>query len=315
METISLTKKRFESLTPYELPNYVYNTEGTLYILPIKNRWNTGMKLLKRLYLTNGLVFGNKLQTINSLIDNREELAIDEIVFPEKIATIGGEIVGFTMPLIDSINLSTALRDKDISNERKIKYLKQIGAILEKMKLRREYTSVSDFYINDLHESNFIVDNSDNVRVIDIDSCKINGNGIFSSKYLSSKSFINEIYKYQKNNNQTKYEQNPYSYHKYSTDMSGASIPDENTDLYCYIIVILNFLYEGNISHFTLEEFYEYIDYLQTIGIDKELLDIFDKIVSESTNENPYMLLDSIIPFIGRSNHYVYSHIKKKTSK
>jgi len=315
METISLTKKRFESLTPYELPNYVYNTEGTLYILPIKNRWNTGMKLLKRLYLTNGLVFGNKLQTINSLIDNREELAIDEIVFPEKIATIGGEIVGFTMPLIDSINLSTALRDKDISNERKIKYLKQIGAILEKMKLRREYTSVSDFYINDLHESNFIVDNSDNVRVIDIDSCKINGNGIFSSKYLSSKSFINEIYKYQKNNNQTKYEQNPYSYHKYSTNMNGAFIPDENTDLYCYIIVILNFLYEENISHFSLEEFYEYIDYLQTIGIDKELLDIFDKIVSESTNENPYMLLDSIIPFIGRSNHYVYSHIKKKTSK
>ena len=315
METISLTKKRFESLMPYELPNYVYNTEGVLYILPIKSRWDTRMKLLKRLYLTNGQVFGNKLQTINSLIDNREELAIDEIVFPEKIATVGGEIIGFTMPLIDSINLSTALRSREISNERKIKYLKQIGTILEKMKLRREYTSVSDFYINDLHESNFIVDTNDNVRVIDIDSCKINGNGIFSSKYLSSKSFINEIYKYQKNNNQAKYEQNPYSYHKYSTDVSGAFIPDENTDLYCYIIVILNFLYEDNISRFTLEEFYDYIEYLQTIGMDRELLDIFDKIVSESINENPYMLLDSIIPFIGRSNHYVYSHIKKKASK
>ena len=97
METISLTKKRFESLTPYELPNYVYNTEGLLYILPIKNRWATQLKLLKRLYLTNGKVFGNKLQTINSLIDNKEELDIEEIIFPEKIATVGGEIIGFTI--------------------------------------------------------------------------------------------------------------------------------------------------------------------------------------------------------------------------
>ena len=199
METINITKKRFESLTPYDLPNYVYNTEGTLYVLPIKNRWTTQLKLLKRLYLTNGKVFGNKLQTINSLIDNKEELDIKEIVFPEKIATVSGEIVGFTMPLIDSINLSTALRSKEIDNERKIKYLRQIGMILEKMKLRRDYTSISDFYINDLHESNFIVDKNDNVKVIDIDSCKINGNNIFNSKYLSRKSFINEVYKYEKN--------------------------------------------------------------------------------------------------------------------
>lgn len=311
METISLTKKRFESLSPYELPNYVYNTEGTLYVLPIKNRWASQLKLLKRLYLTNGLVFGNKLQTINSLIDNKEELDIEEIVFPEKIATVGGEIVGFTMPLIDSINLSTALRSNEIDNERKIKYLRQIGTILEKMKLRRDYTSISDFYINDLHESNFIIDNDDNVKVIDIDSCKINGNGIFNSKYLSSKSFIREVYKYQKNNECN----NEYGYHKYSTDMTGAFVPDENTDLYCYIMVILNFLYRSNIQNFTLQEFYDYLEYLQKIGVDQELLSYFEKIATCSDNVNPYELLDSLIPYIGRSNYHVYSYYKKKSSK
>ena len=88
METINITKKRFESLKPYQLPNYVYNTEGTLYILPIKNRWNTQIKLLKRLYINNGNVFGNKLQTINSLIDNKDEIDIEEIIFPEKIAIV-----------------------------------------------------------------------------------------------------------------------------------------------------------------------------------------------------------------------------------
>ena len=315
METISLTKKRFESLTPYELPNYVYNTEGTLYVLPIKNRWATAFKLLKRLYLTNGKVFGNKLQTINSLIDNKEELAIDEIVFPEKIATVGGEIVGFTMPLIESINLSTALKSQEISNERKINYLKQIGEILAKMKLRRDYTSITDFYINDLHESNFIVDKNDTVKVIDIDSCKINGNGIFNSKYLSRKSFINEIYKYSKNNECNINPDYPYTYHKYSTDITGAFVPDENTDLYCYIIVILNFLYGDNIGNFTLQEFYDYLEYLQKIGINQELLSYFEKIATCSENENPYELLDCLIPYIGRSNYHVYSYNRKKSSK
>ena len=152
------------------------------------------------------------------------------------------------------------------------------------------------FYINDLHESNFIVDSNDNVKVIDIDSCKINHNKIFNSKYLSSRSFINEIYKYGKNIDSTDTE-----YHKYSTDVSGAFIPDENTDLYCYIIVILNFLYGENTARFTLQEFYDYLSYLESIGVDKELLSYFDKIVDGSPNENPYELLDSL-----NSHLYLY---------
>ena len=311
METISLTKKRFASLEPYQLPNYIYNTEGTLYVLPIKNRWVTDYKLLKRLYLTNGKVFGNKLATINSLIDSKEELALEEIVFPEKIATVGGEIVGFTMPLIESINLSTALRSKEIDNERKIKYLKQIGEILAKMKLRREYTSISDFYINDLHESNFIINKNDNVRVIDIDSCKINGNDIFNSKYLSRKSFINEVYKYAKNKESLANPDYSDIYHKYSTDITGAFIPDENTDLYCYTIVILNFLYGDNVANLTIAEFYAYLEYLQHLGLDHELLSYFERIATCSENENPYELLDALIPYIGRSNYHVYHYHKK----
>lgn len=313
METINITKKRFESLKPYQLPNYVYNTEGTLYILPIKNRWNTQIKLLKRLYINSGNVFGNKLQTINSLIDNKDGIDIEEIIFPEKIAIVDSEIVGFTMPLINSINLKTALLSKSISNERKIKYLKQIGLILEKMKLVREYTNINDFYINDLHESNFIVTtDTDDIRIIDIDSCKINGNQIFDSKYLSPKSFINKIYKYQRSNSyDTKYQYaNDDEYYKYSTNSKEKFIPDENTDLYCYMIVILNFLYGGDISKFTLEEFYDYLAYLDGIGVNNKFIDIAEKLIDGSPNENPYILLNGLIPFIGRSNHYTYKYVK-----
>lgn len=318
MQTINISKKRFESLQRYQIPNYVYNTEGTIYVLPIKNKWETQMKLLKKLYLTNGAVFGNKLQTINSLIDSKDQIGIEEIVFPEKIAIVDSQIVGFTMPLIESINLKTALVSDRIPPETKISYLKQIGEILEKMRLAREYSGIEDFYLNDLHESNFVVDKNGKVRAIDIDSCKINGNQIFSSKYLSSKSFINEICKYQKNNGEEvpkykRYEQ--YSYKKYSSDGTNIIVPDENTDIYCYIMVILSFLYGENIGNFSIEEFYEYLEYLTSIGISLEIIQYFEKIASNSPNENPYELLDYLIPYIGRSNHKVYAYVKKKSSK
>lgn len=41
MEIINLSKKRFETLEPYELPTNIFNTEAQMYVLPIKNRWQT----------------------------------------------------------------------------------------------------------------------------------------------------------------------------------------------------------------------------------------------------------------------------------
>ena len=160
------------------------------------------------------------------------------------------------MELIDSINLETALNSFDISSERKIKYLYQIGQVLEKMKQVRAYAetdiytnnTVKDFYLNDLHENNFIIDTrTDNIRVVDIDSCKINGIFTFGSKYLTEKAIIGSIRKY-------KHEEN---------DICGGYFePSEDTEIYCYIMVILNTLYGGNIHNLSIPEFYNYLEYL-----------------------------------------------------
>ena len=65
-----------------------------------------------------------------------------------------------------------------------------------------KYTDIKDFYLNDMHENNFIIDNNtDSIRVVDIDSCKINGNYTFGSKYLSPTSFISATRKYQQEDN------------------------------------------------------------------------------------------------------------------
>ena len=306
MEVINLSKKRFESLEPYELPANIFNTEAKMYTLPIKNRWQTVNKLLKRLYITNGPIFGNKLQTINSLIDSRNIIDIPEIVFPEKLAVVDNKVVGYIMELVDSINLETALNSFDVSSERKIKYLHQIGELLEKMKHVRTYApvdiytnaTVQDFYLNDMHENNFIIDRqTDSVRVVDIDSCKINGNYTFGSKYLTDKALIGSIRKYKREEN----------------DICGGFFePSEDTEIYCYIMVILNTLYGGDVHKLSIPEFYDYLEYLYTIGVDLKLLTIFENILSAHHNENPYEYLDSLKNVFGRAHKNVFKRVYRK---
>lgn len=299
MNTISISKNRYQNLEKYQLPSSVFNSEAQMYVLPIKNKWETVNKILKRLYVTSGPMFGNKLETINSLIDFQKEIDIPEIVFPERVAVVNSQVVGYTMELVDSINLETALRSCDVDSETKIKYLKQIGEILEKMKLVRKFTSVKDFYLNDMHENNFIIDTkTDNIRVVDIDSCKINGNMAFGSRYLSPMSMIRNIPKY-----------------KRETDgrCGGFFTPTEETDLFCYNLMILNTLFGGGFQRVSLEDFYSYIEYLYSIGVPIELVDIFEKIVSNNHNENPYELLDSLTPIMKKSNKHVFECVRRKT--
>lgn len=109
MEIITLTKKQFDNLEEYQLPENLFVAESKLYILKTTNKWLIGNKLLKRFYITSGQSFNNKLQTIKTLIDYKEVINIKEMVLPEKIAVVDNQIVGYTMELVPSINLEQAL--------------------------------------------------------------------------------------------------------------------------------------------------------------------------------------------------------------
>ena len=52
-------------------------------------------------------------------------------------------------------------------------------------------------------------------------------------------------------------------------------------------------------------------NYLDDIGVNKELLFIIEKVFTNCKNENPYQLLDTLIPYIGKSK--AYTHIKNKS--
>ena len=235
MEIVSISKNKFDNLEPLLLPNGVRNTECDLFHFRYSNR----EMILKKLYFTNGNSFGNKLYTLEALSSNQEFIP-DNFILPEFLVAINKRIEAFALPYIKGINLSKVLDDSQIDYEDKKYYLKRVGQILEQMKNIRRFTTLTDFYLGDLHEDNFIVDiKKRELYVNDVDSIKIAGNLSFPARYLNSKALLNCVSK--------KYHLNEDSHALTSY------IVDENTDLYCYIIMILNYLYGENINNMEIE--------------------------------------------------------------
>lgn len=293
MKIITLSAKRFKELPKLNLTRDILNTEGIMYEFNYRGK----PKIIKELFTLNGSTFANKLYTMEMLDCNKEYLP-SSFCIPDSLCTVNGNIVGFTIPKIEGINLTTILKSKNISCQEQIYYLKKIGEILNQLHYIRKNTSLKDIYINDLHDSNFIVDNNKKeLKVIDLDSCKIGSNKPFVARFLTPFSLINGINKYRINNDK---------------NSSGYMVPDSNTDLYCYSMVILNYLYGDSFGNIAIENFYKYLNYLESIGISKDLINVFSKLVSNCKNENPLNYLDSLTDEqIYRAKKCVYSAVKK----
>lgn len=297
MKVINITKKRFENLKPLELSSNVFNTEAEIFLYPTKEAWKNKLLVLKKLYRDTGEIFGNKLYTINELIYRKDDIDIDELVIPEFLAAINSEIVGFTMPYIPNINFQDIMCSSEFSNKQKIVYLKEIGELLEKMRKLRKYTEVKDFYLNDIHESNFILNTLTNrINVVDLDSSKISNNLASPARYLTPMSQIYFISKYEHKEN----------------SIGGIYKIDENTEIYCYIVMILKYLYGSSVNRLSMDEFYSYLNYLSNIGISKELIDIFSLIYEGRDNINPYEYLDELIPYFGKAHKNVFECARKR---
>lgn len=296
MKVINLSKKKFESLSPLILPNDVISTESTIYNYRYTSLYDG---VIKKLHKVNGILFGNKLYTIE-MLDCYREILPNSFVIPDNLVAIKGEIMGFTMPKIKGENLSVILNSSNIDYKDKIYYLKVIGDILNKLDNIREYTELKDIFVGDLQECNFVVKPySKDLYVIDLDSCKICNNIASPGRYLTKGALLNS------------------SKYKYCIKEDESSlayvVPNRNSDLYCYNVMVLNYLYGSNINHVSLVEFYDYLNYLEYIGIDRGLLDKFYCLVSYGDNYNINSYLDTLTSEnIVRSNGRVYRKVKGK---
>ena len=301
MQVVNLTKRQFAKLKPIELAKNILNNEADMYYLYGKMDWEKRKYVLKKLYHDEGEIFGNKLYTINALLDKKDEINMEELVMPEALGVVSQEIVGPIMPYVPSINLSYILASSDLefSLKQKIAYLQEVGAILEKMHKVREYTSVKDFYLNDIHEGNFILNTKTNhINAVDLDSAKIGHNLPFASYYLGPFGLHTYSSKYQETD---------------SDHFIGAFYEvSENTDIYCYIMIILKFLYQYDVVNMNTDEFYDYLEYMSDLGISKELIDIFSTILINKDNINPYEYLEELIPYYNKLNRNTFVRVRSK---
>lgn len=298
MKIINISRKKFNSLNLLELDNHIISTEGNIYEYNYTPEYPG---LIKKLHQTDGYSFGNKLYTLE-MLDFYKNILPNCFIIPDNLVSMRGEIIGFTLKRIPGNNLSTILLSKKVDTKDKIYYLKGIGTILDKLENIRKYTELKDLYITDLQECNFIVNPyTKDLYVIDLDSCKIAGNIASPARYLTPTSLLNNVeHKYTINKNPT---------------ISAHVIPNANSDLYCYCIIVLKYLAGMNINNISLEEFYNYLNYLEYIGIHKELISGFNKIVSQGDNVNIGYYLDSLTQEnIVRSKIKVYEKVTKNGS-
>ena len=312
MKIVYLSKNQYENLLPLDIEKGVLNTEAKMF------RYTTSRnedKVVKSLFYIEGETFASKLYTIE-MLDTYKEYLPESFVIPDSLLSVRDRIISFTLPYKEGINLSTILKNKNMSVKEQLYYLKKVGEILYQLKNIREYSDLKKIFINDLHDSNFIVNTKKkSIYVIDLDSCKIGNNICFTSRFLSPYSIASIL---------------PIKY-KVNTDNNGPGyiIPDENTDTYCYMIMILNYLYGENINsmpfnldileltrkeinNMSYEEkmttlFYEYLNYLEWVGYHIDLLDCFNNILNNANNVNPFNYLDSIndkMVYRARSNVY-----------
>ncbi len=232
MKTIDISKRKFSNLQPLILSNKIVNTEAVIYHFRYSSDYDG---VLKKLYLSSGNVFASKLYTIEMLNYHRDILP-ESFVIPDALVSVRGEIVGFCMPKVMGDNLSVLLSDDNVDYREQLFYLKCVGEEIEKLNNIRKYSYLKDIYFGDLQECNFVVDrNSKKLFAVDLDSCKISGNVAMASRYLNPKALLDSTI-------------NKYTVNK-DDNVLAYIIPTSNSDLYCYNIMVLNYLYGDNINN------------------------------------------------------------------
>lgn len=267
MDIINMSSKQITSNITLDS----YNTSGYLKIV---NYFNRKMVLKKIDPIRCDEVISKVL-----FLNRYKNLMPSNFVIPEFLVLLDNKDLYMAIDYINGNNLGDVLKDKNINICDKKRYLSYLGNTLEEMRHMRENPLLSDFCLGDLHEDNFIVSNK-KLYTIDLDDAKIDSISPIAS-YLQ----VGSLFSYLHTDKYIIEDYNPY-FVKYKVDY--------NTDMYCYIMVILNFLYGDNVNNMNINDFYCYLDYLYKIGIDSSLLECFNSIYSDCDNINPMNYIDSL---------------------
>lgn len=265
MKEIRLTEEEFNELAPFHMEHVIHN-ESNIYDMP-----NNPDKLLKIYSLHDKDYLDEKKKDIDNLIKFSKEEKIPEIVIPIGLIYLDDLFIGELLPRVYGHTASLVIYNNEVSFNNKIKVFENIGKILYKVQYSKPKFNAC---YSDVHLDNFMV--SDN-KVLAIDSS--------SMKIYDSKGITN-FYLYQLST---------MDIEKYELDEEGTVIPDKNTDIYCFIMMILRFLSGSDLYILNVERYKEYLDKLVYNGFDEELINCFNSIYEEDIdNINPLVHLNTL---------------------
>lgn len=243
-------------------------SEATFYTLPGKD------KFLFKIYSSDDeeYLYGksNKIDILQ--LFNKEE-KISELVLPKVKIYIDGMFKGELLKRIKGYNGYNYLSNNNISLSKKIDVLKKIGVILKKIEESNPRYSAC---FSDVHGGNFMIDYDGNVHAIDT-----TGMGL-----LGIPGTTNLYTYYLAKRNISKYEANCY----------GIMNTSKQTDIYCYVMMIVEVLLNNkNVFSFETDIYKSLIELLDKIGFDSRLVASLSSVMdNDAKNINPFIYLDTI---------------------
>lgn len=219
---------------------------------------------------------------------NRQDIVLNlpEIVMPELLFYFKNIFRGYLMQFIEGKTLKSILIDDSVSFDKKRECLVKLGEFLEKLdNVRKNNSKLSTLYLNDLHANNVMITPEGGIRILETDSMRFNNVGNFSAYYLEVP-YGSELLDLK----------NKYDIH-YDSFLLSEGIEYEEmranreSDMYCYIMMILEFICGEDIHEKSYINYKNNINSLLKKGLPVELFEIFMNIYSEQENVNPYKLL------------------------
>ena len=266
----NLRMRQLRKLRELPLEPGVLNTEAYMLVLNRKYSSDKKERVFKYLdALEDKDIMSKKLYTITTLDTLDEYKEIEDLIIPDSIIYVDGNIAGFACPIIyNHRNLGIIINNPNVPLDIKLSYLKQMGDIIDKV--QRVDNSDNKFQFGDLNEFNFIIDKNNQVKAIDLDSAYLGvGEPLSMAYYLLKNQYIKSIPE------------------KYKSSKKGIVIPNNNTDLYCYNMILLNALSKENLYRKDINTYYEYLDYIKHLSLPSDLLESFNNIYIPKDNINP----------------------------
>lgn len=229
----------------------------------------------------------NDISTIRALSEADFQIA-DRLALPEEILFYGSEVIGYMMRYIKGTPLSKL-------NHVKPKQFKHIvSQLLEDVVVINNETG---FSFADLHEDNVIIGDDLKIYHIDLDGWYSGGGTGRRSRYISL--------------HEEKLKRIPG---KYKVDSSGRIIPDINSDLFCLINIVFNYLIQGDIWFAQMPESEQewYLKYMEGACNEVQLVNMYKKMLTKDKNYFDINVVNNLPDDIEKySIHSFYGHSEK----